>query len=446
MTSTDPVVRHGIARVEHTLEVPIDRAAPHGPSTHVFAREVWTAGADRATLPVLLFLQGGPGGLAPRPRLADGWLGAALERHRVVLLDQRGTGRSDPIDVAAPWTDAAGRPLDDDALAARLAHYRADAIVADAEDLRRALLGEDGRWTLLGQSYGGFVACTYLSNRPDALEGVLIAGGVPSLDRPPIDVYRATYRTLIGKLRAHERRYPGDLARWRALAAHVAEVEAAVGSGAARGAALPPRGGDGRRATPLHVAYLGNLLGSSSGPDVLHEGLELALVGEEAQAALSTRGRRALADAQPFGASPIYAALHEAIYAQGAATEWAAARAHAEVATAWPTELPVAHAEMVLPEIFGEVAELHPLAGAAERLARRSDWPALYDPATLERNRVPVAAVAYADDLYVPLAFSQETAARVPNLRLWVTNEFEHDGLRAHGAQVFARLQELRVG
>jgi pimeloyl-ACP methyl ester carboxylesterase len=74
------------------------------------------------------------------------------------------------------------------------------------------------------------------------------------------------------------------------------------------------------------------------------------------------------------------------------------------------------------------------------------DWPALYDPAVLERNRVPVAAVAYADDLYVPLAFSQETAARVPNLRLWVTNEFEHDGLRAHGARVFARLQELRVG
>ncbi|MFN2322027.1 MAG: alpha/beta fold hydrolase [Trueperaceae bacterium] len=431
MTSTDPIVRHGLARVDHVLEVPIDRSHPQGGSTHVFAREVWSAGAERAALPALLFLQGGPGGTAPRPRVKDRWLGAAVERHRVVLLDQRGTGRSDPIDVAAPWTDAAGRPLDAAALAARLAHYRADAIVADAEDLRRALLGDDGRWTLLGQSYGGFVALTYLSNYPDALVGVLVAGGVPSLDRPALEVYRSTYRTLLGKIRAHERRYPGDLARWRALAAHVAEREDASA--------------DGRRATPLQVAYLGNLLGSSTGPDVLHELLERALVGEGARAALSTPGRRALEAAQPFGASPIYAALHESIYAQGAATEWAAARAHAELASEWPDELPRAHAEMVLPELFDGVPELRPLRGAAELLARQGDWPALYDPATLERNRVPVAAVAYADDLYVPLAFAQETAARVPNVRLWVTNEIEHDGLRAEGARVFARLQELLV-
>ena len=179
---------------------------------------------------------------------------------------------------------------------------------------------------------------------------------------------------------------------------------------------------------------------------MLHELLELALVGEGARTALSTRGRRALEGAQPFGASPIYAALHESIYAQGAATEWAAARAHADLAPEWPDELPRAHAEMVLPELFDEVPELQPLRGAAELLARQGDWPALYDPAVLERNRVPVAAVAYADDLYVPVAFAQETAARVPNVRLWVTNEFEHDGLRAAGERVFARLQEMRVG
>ncbi|MDF1524497.1 MAG: hypothetical protein P1P87_16970, partial [Trueperaceae bacterium] len=144
-------------------------------------------------------------------------------------------------------------------------------------------------------------------------------------------------------------------------------------------------------------------------------------------------------------ASPIYAALHEPIYAQGAATGWAAARVHAEVAATWPEDLPRAHAEMVLPELFDEVPELHPLRGAAELLARKDDWPALYEPAVLARNRVPVAAVAYADDLYVPLAFAQETAARVPNVRLWVTNEFEHDGLRVE-PRVFARLRELLVG
>ncbi|MFD0786202.1 hypothetical protein ACFQZ8_20070, partial [Micromonospora azadirachtae] len=35
-----------------------------------------------------------------------------------------------------------------------LAHFRADSIVRDCAPIRRELLGEDGRWSLLGQSYG----------------------------------------------------------------------------------------------------------------------------------------------------------------------------------------------------------------------------------------------------------------------------------------------------
>jgi hypothetical protein len=55
---------------------------------------------------------------------------------------------------------------------------RADSIVADAELVRKALLavpassasgsgsGSDGRWSILGQSFGGFCALTYLSMAP----------------------------------------------------------------------------------------------------------------------------------------------------------------------------------------------------------------------------------------------------------------------------------------
>jgi pimeloyl-ACP methyl ester carboxylesterase len=47
--------------------------------------------------PWLLYLQGGPGFEAPRPTEASSWLKAALHHgFRVVLLDQRGTGRSSP--------------------------------------------------------------------------------------------------------------------------------------------------------------------------------------------------------------------------------------------------------------------------------------------------------------------------------------------------------------
>jgi dienelactone hydrolase len=48
---------------------------------------------------------------------------------------------------------------------------RADSIVADAEVVRKALVPrnattQDGKWSILGQSFGGFCALTYLSHAP----------------------------------------------------------------------------------------------------------------------------------------------------------------------------------------------------------------------------------------------------------------------------------------
>src|SRR5699024_8952117 len=54
--------------------------------------------------PYLVFLQGGPGVEAPRPVTpvgADTWLARALADFQVVMLDQRGTGRSNPIGSTA---------------------------------------------------------------------------------------------------------------------------------------------------------------------------------------------------------------------------------------------------------------------------------------------------------------------------------------------------------
>jgi hypothetical protein len=48
--------------------------------------------------------------------------------------------------------------------------------------------------------------------------------------------------------------------------------------------------------------------------------------------------------------------------------------------------------------------------------------------------------------MYVPREFSEETAAAIQGLRPWVTNEFEHDGLRANGARVLGRLLDLVQG
>jgi hypothetical protein len=96
--------------------------------------------------------------------------------------------------------------------------------------------------------------------------------------------------------------------------------------------------------------------------------------------------------------------------------------------------------EMIYPWVVETDPVLRPLRGAAERLAERDAWPPLYDPARLAANQVPVAAAVYYDDMYVPRELSMETAAAVPGLTAWVTNEFEHDGLRVTDGAVLDRV------
>ena len=83
----------GLFIAEHEFEVPLDHSAP-GETITVFAREVADPeGRDR---PWLVYLQGGPGHESPRPTgnpRGPGWLERALADFRVLLLDQRGTGR-----------------------------------------------------------------------------------------------------------------------------------------------------------------------------------------------------------------------------------------------------------------------------------------------------------------------------------------------------------------
>ena len=122
----------GLLLTEHEFAVPLDHDAPDGERITVFAREVADPeGRDR---PFLLFLQGGPGFEATRPTGAPttpGWITRALRDFRVLLLDQRGTGRSSPVGSLPGMAP--------EAQAEFLSHFRADAIVGDAEAIRREL-------------------------------------------------------------------------------------------------------------------------------------------------------------------------------------------------------------------------------------------------------------------------------------------------------------------
>src|SRR4051795_8987231 len=169
----------------------------------LYARQV--AATDGSDRPYLVYLQGGPGHESPRPSthpVAPSWLDRALRDYRVVLLDQRGTGRSTPY--VTPGTDPA-------ADAEYLTHFRADAIVRDAECLREHLGVR--RWSLLGQSFGGYCSLHYLSAAPDSLREVYITGGLPPVGRPVDDVYSATFESMRRLNQRYFRRFPEDEAR-----------------------------------------------------------------------------------------------------------------------------------------------------------------------------------------------------------------------------------------
>ena len=147
-------------------------------------------------------------------------------------------------------------------------------------------------------------------------------------------------------------------------------------------------------------------------------------------------------DQLSFARGPLYALLHEACYAQGCATRWAAQRIRAEFAEFDPAGSAPLYftGEMIYPWMIDADPVLRPLRQAADILAERDDWPPLYDPARLAANEVPTAAAVYYNDMYVDREFSMQTARAIRGLQTWVTSEYEHDGLRVSDGAVLDRL------
>lgn len=427
----------GIVTTDHVFRLPLDHTAPQGEQIEVYAREVVAARREKDDLPWLLFLQGGPGGKAGRPLGRDGWLERALDDYRVLLLDQRGTGRSTPA-TRQTLARRGGAPEQAD----YLAYFRADSIVRDAELIRRRLLGDDRRWSVLGQSFGGFCLLTYLSIAPGGLHEAFITGGLAGLRSSADDVYRAAYPRVVRKNEEHYARFPQDVEVVRGIAAHLA----------ASPATLP----DGGLLTVEAFQALGLMLGGGSGSGSLHYLLEEAWVEGPDGPELSDTFLAGVQAKVSFAEGPLYAVLHEPIYGQQsvdrAGTAWSAERVRKEfpefdARAALESGAPVLFTgEMIYPWMFDTDPALRPLKETAELLAARTDWPDLYDPARLAANEVPVVAAVYHDDMYVDTADSLATARAVRGLRTWVTNEWEHDGLRVSGGKVLDRLIAMARG
>lgn len=398
---------------DYKFSVPLDYSNKDGEKISIFAREIFRKENKNKSIPYLIFFQGGPGYESPRPLADSGWIKRASEDYKVLLLDQRGTGLSTPIigDALPNMSDAE--------LANYLTFFRADNIVRDAEMIRDQLIGKN-KWSLLGQSFGGFCAMHYLSFYSDSLDKVFITGGIPPLSAHPDDIYRSTYKRVIEKNKLFYKTFPNAHANVNKIANYLEDNEVF----------LP----NGDKLLMERFQQLGLNLGFSDGMATLNFLFERAFIDNK----LSYPFLKNMLSLQTFDTNPIFTVLHEACYAQGFSTNWSAQRILSEYPefSINKKEKLFFTGEMLFPWMLDYYKMLNPFKRAANILANKSDWSILYDENNLRKNNVPIAAAVYTNDMYVDREYSMDLAKIIPNISVWETEIFEHNALRSNGKKV----------
>ncbi|KAI5116572.1 hypothetical protein M0805_006729 [Coniferiporia weirii] len=429
-------VKDGVKVVERFFSLPLDYSNPEGEKITVFARNL-----------ILLKKADTPQKEADLPYRGPGFeigLGAARnlateiheQGYQTLWLDQRGTGLSTPVSAELLEHKSDAEKAD------YLKHFRADNIVRDCEQIRRALLSNQAdplkqKWSIFGQSFGGFCALNYLSFFPGGLKEVFLTGGLAPIVDSPDPVYEKTILRVAKRNKVYYDKYPQDIKRVRDILAYLDSTEVAL-----------PNGG---RLTPSRWLQLGIKFGASNGIDEVHElvfraASELKMFGK-----LSYNLLQSVQNESSYDGNPIFAVLHEAIYCQNRASNWSASRvlskddrfSWGQAKSQAITEPVYFSGEMIFPDMFDDYAALRPLKGAANLLAKYDGWGKLYDEEQLAKNEVKVNAASYFDDMYVDFDLAQETAAKVRGTEQFVTNQMFHDGLRKHSKEVVSKLFEI---
>jgi pimeloyl-ACP methyl ester carboxylesterase len=180
------------------LIVPEDRSDANAPRIEL-AVAIVTAPDGSSEAPII-YLAGGPGGSGLDDYAADpdGWNYSFLQNRDLILLDQRGTGYSEPT-LDCPEFFEVDTQDNPDALCyerlieegINLAAYNTQENAADVAALRLAL-GID-EWDLLGISYGTRLALEVMRNHPEGVRAVILDSPFPpNADTPVDEVYSFT--------------------------------------------------------------------------------------------------------------------------------------------------------------------------------------------------------------------------------------------------------------
>ncbi len=330
---------------------------------------------------------------------------------------------------------------DPEAQANYLKHFRADSAVKDLEAIRNCLTvdfpEERKKWSVMGQSYGGFVAVTYLSKFPEGLREVFTMGGLPPVRlRGADEVYERLVKKVEEKNVAYYRKFQEDGERVRRILKYLDLW--------GKGVNLP----NGGKLTPKRFMEIGVMFGKHGGLDAVHD-VVLRAWNDLEMFDTFTRPTRSMIESQgTFDDHPIYAILHEAIYCQGSiASKWAADRV---VEKSSKFDLKAVDkevyftGEMIFKQNFEDYPQLEKLEQAAEVLAQTTDWSELYEIEQLKRNEVPVYSSTYIDDMYVDFELAQETAALIKGCKTFVTNAMYHDAPNKKGEELMRALFALK--
>ena len=273
---------------------------------------------------------------------------------------------------------------------------------------------------MLGQSFGGFCVTTYLSLAPDGLREAFITGGLPPIGLHTDEVYRRTYPRVLERNSRYYDRYPDDRVRVRELHRLIAE----------EGLTLP----SGDRLSSRRFQQLGFLLGMSDGAERLHYLLERP---PDSPAFLHD-----VETALPFARNPIFCVLHESCYADGCSTRWSAERLRPREFDA----LELFTGEHIFSWMLDDYGALRPLREAAH-LPRGARMAAPLRSRRSSRETMSPSRPRSTPTTCTSIVLSRnETAALIRGLRVWLTSEYEHDGLGVDGERVLDRLIDLARG
>lgn len=454
VSSKAHVVPGPLRVTELTFRVPLDYDDVDGEKITLFGRSVTPyeipiapsdSDEEASPLPYMVYLEGGPG-FGNREPQDHPLTSTALERgYQVLYLDHRGTGYSTPVSTKMLNQLEGG----EDAQVDYLRLMRQDNTVRDCESVRKALTkgmsDNQSKWSIFGQSYGGFVSLSYLSLHPQGLREVFLTGGLAPVGKSAEQVYESLYPRVMKRNAAYYKKFPEDIKNVRQVASYIEEQGGSVDL---------PAGGS---LTVPRLMTIGIDFGGAGGFDSVHTTIMNLKMSLDQFGFLSRASLAPMESFTAFDTNIIYAILHEAIYCNGPndVSNWASDRVARELNLfSWlssdrsvpsnSSEPLLFSGENIFPFFFDTYPELIPLKSVANKLAAIDDWTYIYDQEQLAKNDVPVYAAVYTDDLYVDYEYSKDTARLVKGTKTWETNAYYHSGLRTNTEEVLSALFNLR--